>query len=49
LAIADAQVRFYQALRNVVNIFAPRVLRTAMFWGAHACSVLISAFCRNNL
>jgi hypothetical protein len=31
--ITDAQVRFYQAMHKVVNIFTPRVLRAAMFLG----------------
>lgn len=39
-AITDAQVRFYQAVRKIVNIFAHGVLRAAMFWGAHASRVL---------
>ena len=38
--ITDTQVAFYQAVRTVVNIFAPRVLRAAAFWGAHASRVL---------
>jgi len=38
--ITDTQVRFYQVVRKVVNIFAPRVLRAATFWGAHASRVL---------
>jgi hypothetical protein len=38
--ITDTQVRFYQTVRKVVNIFAPRVLRAATFRGPHASRVL---------
>jgi hypothetical protein len=36
-------VRFYQAVCKVVNIFAPRVSRAAMFWGANSLPACVRA------